>query len=123
MKEPVSLELFWTDRNASNRVCAESAQTYNFNVDIVQTKTQMIADYIYYPQEMMTAYAQQNANLSFAYVDYRLAKRTLDESSARNLILNIGGAGRICNKVVQMLTLDSDTGDILPLANFNSTGS
>jgi len=122
MKEPVSLELFWTDRNASNRVCAESAQTYNFNVDIVQTKTQMIADYIYYPQEMMTAYAQQNANLSFAYVDYRLAKRTLDESSARNLILNIGGAGRICNKVVQMLTLDSDTGDILPLANFNSTG-
>ena len=122
MKEPVSLELFWTDRNASNRVCAESAQTYNFNADIVQTKTQMIADYIYYPQEMMEAYAKQNSALSFAYVDYRLAKRTVTEASARNLILNIGGAGRICNKVFQMLTLDTDTGDILPLANFNSTG-
>ena len=123
MKEPVSLELFWTPRNASNRVCAEANTTYDFNVDIIQTKTQMIADYIYYPQQMMAAYAQQNPTLSFAYVDYRLAKRTVTEASARNLILNIGGAGRICNKVVQMLTLDTDSGDVSPLANFNSTGA
>jgi len=122
MKEPVSLELFWTNRNASNRVCAEANTTYDFNVDIIQTKTQMIADYIYYPQEMMEAYARQNQALQFAYVDYRLAKRTITEVSGRNLILNIGGAGRICNKVVQMLTLDSDSGDVSPLANFNSTG-
>ena len=122
MKEPVSLELFWTPKSEKNRFVAEQAQTYNFEADIVQTKTQMIADYIYYPQEMMEQYAAQNQSLSFAYVDYRLAKRTVTESSARNLILNIGGAGRICNKVVQMLTFDADDGDVEILANFSSVG-
>ena len=122
MKEPVSLELFWTPKSEKNRFVSEQAQTYNFEADIVQTKTQMIADYIYYPQEMMEQYASQNQNLQFAYVDYRLAKRTVSETSARNLILNIGGAGRICNKVFQMLSYDSDDGDAFPTANFNSVG-
>ncbi len=122
MKEPVSLELFWTPKSEKNRFVAESAQTYNFEADIVQGKTQMIADYIYYPQDMMSQYASQNQNLSFAYVDYRLAKRTVTEASARNLILNIGGAGRICNKVFQMLSFDDDNGDVEVTANFNSVG-
>jgi hypothetical protein len=122
MKEPVSLELFFTAKSQKNRVVAEQAQTYNFTADVVQTKTQLIADYIYYPQEMMEQYASQNQNLQFAYVDYRLAKRTVTESSGRNLILNIGGAGRICNKVVQMLTFDADDGDLSVLANFSSVG-
>jgi len=122
MKEPVSLELFWTDKSSNNRFCVDSATTYDFQADIVQTKTQMIADYIYYPQEMMTQYAQQNANLSFAYVDYRLAKRTLTQDSAKSLILNIGGAGRICNKVVQMVTNNIYDGDGMILGNYSSTG-
>jgi hypothetical protein len=71
---------------------------------------------------MMTQYAQQNANLSFAYVDYRLAKRTLTQDSAKSLILNIGGAGRICNKVVQMVTNNIYDGDGMILGNYSSTG-
>lgn len=122
MKEPVSLELFWTGQTSNNRFCVDSATTYNFEAEIVQTKTQMVADYIYYPQEMMEAYAQQNANLSFAYVDYRLAKRTLTESSAKSLILNIGGAGRICNKVIQMLSNDTFDGDGMILGRYSSVG-
>jgi hypothetical protein len=120
MKEPVSLELFWTAKNGSNRFVAEEGQTYNYTADIVQTKCQMVADYIYYPQEMMTQYAQQNANLQFAYVDYRLAKRTVTQDSAKSLILNIGGAGRICNKVIQSLTPDGVTGDTDIFANYIS---
>ncbi len=123
MTEPVSLELFWTPKSGKNRFVAESSQAYNYEADVVQTKCQMVADYIYYPQEMMAQYAQQNQNLSFAYVDYRLAKRTVDATSARNLILNIGGAGRICNKVIQSLSVDADDGDSDILANFSSVGA
>ncbi len=119
MKEPVSLELFWVDN--LKRYCRNSGNTQSFNVDMVQTKCQMVADYIYYPQELMTQYAQQNANLSFAYVDYRLAKRTIDATSGRNLILNMGGAGRICNKVVQSLSKDDILGQNV-LNNFQSKG-
>ena len=119
MKEPVSLELFWvTDKK---RFCVEGGATQSFSVNMVQTKCQMVADYIYYPQEMMAQYAQQNPTLSFAYVDYRLAKRTVDTTSAKNLILNIGGAGRICNKVIQSLSKDSDLGQTV-LNNYQSHG-
>ena len=119
MKEPVSLELFWVSN--LKRYCRNSGNTQTFDVDMVQTRCQMVADYIYYPQELMSQYAQQNANLSFAYVDYRLAKRTIDATSGRNLILNIGGAGRICNKVIQSLSKDSILGENV-LNNFQSKG-
>ena len=122
MKEPVSLELFWTPSGIKKRVCVDKATTQNFTAEIVQTKTQFIADYIYYPQEIMESYQRQNPALSFAYVDYRLAKRTVTEASAQNLILNIGGAGRICNKVFQMVEKNTDLGDTSILGNFTSTG-
>ena len=70
----------------------------------------------------MESYQRQNPALSFAYVDYRLAKRTVTEASAQNLILNIGGAGRICNKVFQMVEKNTDLGDTSILGNFTSTG-
>ena len=122
MKEPVSLELFWTPRSTKKRVCVDADTTLNFEADIIQSKTQFIADYIYYPQEIMSQYQRQNPALSFAYVDYRLAKRTVSEVSAQNLILNIGGAGRICNKVFQSCELNTDLGDTSILGNYTSTG-
>jgi hypothetical protein len=119
MKEPVSLELFWVTN--LKRYCKNSGASQSYAVNMVQTRCQMVADYIYYPQELMTQYAQQNQSLQFAYVDYRLAKRTIDATSGRNLILNIGGAGRICNKVVQSLSKDSILGESV-LNNFQSKG-
>tara|TARA_R110000822_G_scaffold18739_4_gene61648 strand:- start:182 stop:1678 length:1497 start_codon:yes stop_codon:yes gene_type:complete len=121
MKEPVSLELFWTARNASGRFSRPQGATQDKLCDIVQTKCQMVADYIYYPQEIMESYQRQNPSLSFTYVDYRLAKRTVTTASAKNLILNIGGAGRICNKVFSMISKDATTGDS-PLNNYEAIG-
>ena len=121
MKEPVSLELFWTSANGSGRFSRPGGATLDKKADIVQAKCQMVADYIYYPQEIMESYAAQNPSLSFTYVDYRLAKRTVDASSARNLIQNIGGAGRICNKVFHMLSKDGVTGNS-PMNNYQSLG-
>ena len=42
----------------------------------------MIADHIYYPQEMMESFANANRNMSFQYVDYRLSKFSLPTVTA-----------------------------------------
>tara|TARA_R110000796_G_scaffold243405_5_gene365953 strand:+ start:5288 stop:6793 length:1506 start_codon:yes stop_codon:yes gene_type:complete len=104
MTEPVTLEISWTsDYSAATgtqtRACVEKGGTGSIKTPLVNSRIQMMADYIYYPQEIMEQYARQNKALKFAYVDYRLAKRTVDRASAKNLILNVGGAGRIVNKV------------------------
>jgi len=81
------------------------------NID--QNQVKLIADYIYYPQEMMMAYQAANQDMSFTYVDYQFVKRTVapaDMSSAGGLIQNLGGAGRIVNKVFVGLQ-DSDNDD------------
>ena len=71
----------------------------------------MIADYIYYPQEIMTAYQNANNNMSFTYVDYRLVKHTVDNSAdeSQSIILNVGGAGRVVNKLFFGLSLPDTT--------------
>tara|TARA_R110000796_G_scaffold127568_2_gene242901 strand:+ start:143 stop:1639 length:1497 start_codon:yes stop_codon:yes gene_type:complete len=121
MTEPVSLELFWTSKNGSGRYSRPQGNALTLDCEIDRSKCQMVADYLYYPQEIMESYARQNPVLSFTYVDYRLAKRTVDATSAANLIQNIGGAGRICNKVFHMVSKDTQTGDS-PLNNFSSVG-
>ena len=60
----------------------------------------MVADYIFYPQEMMEQYMTANQNMSFNYVDYQFVKRDVSAGEFSNqLIQNVGGAGRIVNKV------------------------
>ena len=81
MKEQVSLELQFTPFNTNNsrRACIPySSDDNNIGVDpdITQTELKLIADYLYYPQEMMTAYESSNQKMSFTYVDYRSMKRT-----------------------------------------------
>ncbi len=124
MTEPVTIEIFFNDA-VNERMClpesaSGSAATASFPIDT--SATELIADYQYFPQEMMEQYAAQNANLSFAYVDYRLASRTLTQNSAKSLILNIGGAGRICNKVFHMLSNNTFDGDGMILGKYSSVG-
>jgi hypothetical protein len=85
------------------------AGTTGLALSIDTSQTSMIADYIYYPQEMMVSYAQANQTLQFQYVDYRLSKQTFLVNIAApatagavtgTQIRNIGGAGRIVSKVV-----------------------
>ena len=117
MNEPVTIELFFSDK-ASDRMCLPaSASDTAPDFEIDQAGTQLIADYQYFPQEMMEQYAQQNANLSFTFADYRLAKRTIDISasnastvtavSSGQQIINVGGAGRLVTKVFTTLSDDN----------------
>jgi hypothetical protein len=104
MKEQVSLELQFTpEASSSRRCCIQKGATATTDPDITQTELKLIADYIYYPQEMMIAYQNANRQMSFTYMDYRSMKRTLERTGANggeNFIQNLGGAGRIVNKAI-----------------------
>ncbi len=99
MDELVQLEIFTSPQN--ERLFCPGHDTGVLVID--PTETQLIADYIYYPQEMMVAYANANRNLTFTYVDYRLSKYSVAGNNAaiptNQLIRNVGGAGRIITRV------------------------
>ncbi len=107
LKEQVAIHLTFTPQVAgglgaanSTRISTTLGDVGDADAIITRDEVKMVADYIFYPQEMMLQYQQANANMSFSYVDYQFVKR--DVSSAEfsgQLIQNVGGAGRIVNKV------------------------
>ena len=100
MKEEIDIELFFTaEKKRAVTIGTVTGATYSCK--LVRSDCRLIADYIYYPQEIMTAYQNANSNMSFTYVDYRLVKHTVDATggAAQKIILNVGGAGRVVNKV------------------------
>ena len=112
MNEQVSVELHFDPVNV-NRCQAKgggSTATYTINQD----ELKLIADYIYYPQDMMTAYANANQNITMNHFDYRHSKvsvsSTTDNGQLR--IRNLGGAGRIVTKVITGLQPDLATSDL-----------
>jgi len=103
-KEELDIELHFAP--AAKRLCVSDIN--GLDGLIVTGETKMIADYIYYPQEMMDAYANANRKLAFTYVDYRRVRHTITSVAgvANTVILNLGGAGRIVNKVFFCVTAD-----------------
>jgi hypothetical protein len=117
LSEPVNLELVFSSpgslaaaQNVSSDRCVGSK---NMPITIRQESTRMIADHLFYPQELMESYANANRNLQFQYVDYRLSKFSVtgqnaaagppaapDGSLLSTGIRNLGGAGRIVSKVI-----------------------
>ncbi len=90
-------------------------------IELDSTQTKMFADYQYYPQEMMIAYAQANQNLQFSYVDYRLSKLSFDEANTSQQIRNLGGAGRIITKVFWGFSDEDATANTSPLMKYVAT--
>ena len=107
MNEELDIELYFAKED--RRACwNRPANDYSWKMD--RNSCKMVADYIYYPQEMMDSYANANSKMSFTYVDYRLVKRTINNvtdpatvpplvAGSRTVIQNLGGAGRIVNKI------------------------
>ena len=124
MKEPVTIELHFSGTLA--RVVRTSGVGATA-VTIDQTATQLIADYQYFPQEMMEEYAVQNREMTFTYVDYRLAKRSLTSASSGSevatgqQIMNLGGAGRVATKVMAMVSCEEVTNENI-LGNYHAFG-
>jgi hypothetical protein len=103
MSEQVSIHLTFTPQlsgTTSERVCVTEGSTLAKDATLVRNDCQMIADYIYYPQDLMEQYRQANSTMSFNYVDYHFVKRTVSAAEfSGGLIQNLGGAGRVVNKV------------------------
>ena len=126
------------DATASKRAVVSLKNTnplgndINKDVDIVRDDVKMVADYIFYPQEMMAQYQMANRNMSFNYVDYQFVKRSVPQAEFEGqLIQNVGGAGRIVNKVcVQVENKQPNTKGLInnygsdsPLISATSTGT
>ena len=91
------------------------------DVNIDTSKTRMIADYQFYPGEMMEAFRRQNANLTLTYMVYRLSKTSIDAGTQRH-IRNIGGNGRIVTQVVSGLEDPALTFVGNPLGKYQGVG-
>mgnify|MGYP005824880959 CR=1 FL=1 len=110
MDEEVSIELVWTPQTSSRRFVVQgTGGTTAERLNITPNSVKMVADYIFYDGETMSSYANANREMNFNYVDYRLAKRTYLQTDTTKQILNIGGAGRIVNKVMVAMGQDSAT--------------
>ena len=99
MNEELDIELHFSDE--SQRCCVRAGETDTYSAKLIQNECKMVADYIFYPQEIMDAYRNSNSKMSFTYVDYRLVKHTVVAAGdvVNDIILNVGGAGRVVNKL------------------------
>ncbi len=119
MEEQVSVELTFEPVSTS-RLCVKQGVGSVTNA-ITQTEVKLVADYIYYPQEMMDAYRSANSVISFNHFDYRHSKVSVSATSTSGTtqIRNLGGAGRIVTKVITGLQAD-DTDDESVLNQYHS---
>ena len=102
MKEQVSIELTWepTSSTEKGRLCSAQGTAFA-SPSIDQNSVKFIADYIYYDQEIMDAYANQNRVININHMDYRHSKVSVSATVAKGTqIRNLGGANRIVTKVI-----------------------
>ena len=72
----IALEIHFTPNvtgTPTNRMITNSAVAVNTQFEIDTTKTQFIADYIYYDNDLMARFAAENRNMNWTYTDYRLS--------------------------------------------------
>ena len=108
MKEEIDIELFFTAEKKRAVTIGTALAADVYACKLVRSDCRLIADYIYYPQEIMTAYQNANSNMSFTYVDYRLVKHTVDATggAAQKIILNVGGAPFIFEAMIMHISDD-----------------
>jgi hypothetical protein len=89
----------------SRRMCVANGDAASNQVEyqINEDEVKLIYDSITFDGEIMEKYKQQNPSLTFQYVDYRLAKRTGDQTEFADLTFQLGGNGRLVSKVIMGL--------------------
>ena len=117
----ISIEIHYSPPTDLKRMCVATGKSGAvFEID--DTKTKMIYDTIYYDGDLMNRFAEENSDMNWSYTDYRLNKRSFTQDQLQTLaIVNIGGAGRICNKVICGLEEEVTTNDESILNRFIAT--
>ncbi len=99
--EQVAIELHFTPSTNNSRATIQPGGTNNLAFPINTAKSKLISDHIYYPNNVMDDYANKNKRIDLTYKEYRLNKRSFTDSQiAQEQIFDIGGAGRVCTKVI-----------------------
>jgi len=122
MDEQVSIELVFANKTSNDRFTFGTGADSTENASITQGAVQMVADYIFYDGETMRQYSEANSNMTWNYIDYRLTKRSYSpgiSASQTQQILNVGGAGRIVNKLIVGM-FDDSASDVSVLGPFGS---
>ena len=80
-----------------------------------KAETKMIIDHIFYPGDVMEAWANANRKIDFTFFDYRLAKMSVTAGDiTTGIVRNIGGAGRLVTKVITgLFDENQDTNDLV----------
>jgi len=121
--QQISIELHFQPASSFKRCChkkTDEVQGQTFAIDTTQTK--FISDYIYYDGDLMEQYKNQNKVMNWTYNDWRLSKRSISQAVlATRSTIDIGGAGRLVNKVVTALEHTSTTPDTSIVNAYNST--
>ena len=98
--EQVTIELHFSAADQQTRGIVGSGVT-SVDYPLDTTKTKLIADYLYYPNDVMEAYKNRNQRIDFTYKEYRLNKRSFTQAQLQEQqVFDIGGAGRVCTKVI-----------------------
>ena len=126
MAEQVSINLVWRPKGTSTSRVALQGSGHDTTqlFDIKPNSVKLIADYLTFPGEIMRQYAEANSTLNFNYIDYRMTKRTYNGSSSiaqTKQILNVGGAGRIVNKMFVAMNNDNESANRILGKGFSST--
>jgi hypothetical protein len=132
--QQISIELHYQPTSSFKRCVHQStldAQGQSWLIDTTQTK--FIADYIYYDGDLMEQYKNQNKVMNWTYADYRLNKRSFTQAQLlEKTIMDIGGAGRLCNRVITSLapvlaqpdsSLTNEYSSIAPATSNNNNGT
>jgi hypothetical protein len=121
--QQISIELHFQPASSFKRCChkkTDENQSQVFEID--QPETKFIADYIYYEGDLMESYRNQNRVMRWTYNDYRLSKRSISAATlATRSVIDIGGAGRLVNKVITALERTSANPDTSIINAYNST--
>ena len=108
LSEEVQLELTLSS-TVGERACmpfAEKAKK-DTQIKLNQDEVRLIADYTFLDGDQMDAYARENSDYEYTFLEPRLTKTTLAAASAwENQIRNVGGAGRRVPKMFVMVSSD-----------------
>jgi len=114
--EEIHIDITFQDKlsslsGASNSIIMcqqDTGGSVGVEYDITESQVKLVYDSISYDGAIMTQYAKENPKLVFQYEDYRLAKRTGDESAFSDLTFSVGGNGRLVSKVFFGLQPDAN---------------
>ena len=97
IKQQLSLELFFDP----DFFCIDSTATAFGALTCVvdETKTKLVADYYYYSEDIMKQEQVKYNNMTMDLLEYVIVRTSLSVADSKNFSRNLGGAGKIVNKV------------------------